>query len=150
MVLTWKIFWFDELSTRLLYKAFALRQAVFVVEQNCAYLDCDGKDFEAHHLFGFDPSQNLVAYTRLFDVSVCYPGFACIGRVVCASNVRNTGVGKQLMLKSISEIERLYGRQPIKIGGQLYLKKFYESLGFVQSSPVYLEDNIEHIEMILL
>ena len=140
---------FTELKVVELYEIMKLRSEVFVVEQNCPYLDCDGKDFKAHHVFGFDAQGVLVAYTRLFDKSVSYPDFACIGRVVCANEVRNTGIGKQLMLKSIDEIYRLYGRQAIKIGVQLYLKGFYENLGFVQSSPIYLEDGIEHIEMIL-
>lgn len=50
---------------------------------------------------------------------------------------------------SIEEIKKLYGTVDIKIGAQLYLKKFYSSLGFMQTSNVYLEDGIEHIEMLL-
>jgi len=41
----------------------------------------------------------------------------------------------------------LYGNVPIRIGAQLYLKRFYESFGFRQSGEIYLEDEIEHIEM---
>ena len=71
-----------------------------------------------------------------------------IGRVATAINFRKKGVGKQLMEKSIENIYNLFGKQPIKIGAQLYLKKFYESFGFVQQSDVYLEDGISHIRMI--
>jgi len=53
------------------------------------------------------------------------------------------------MIESINTVYKLFGKQPIKIGAQLYLKKFYESFGFQQSSEVYLEDGIEHIEMLL-
>ena len=53
------------------------------------------------------------------------------------------------MLHSIAKTNELFGNNPIKIGAQLYLKKFYESLGFIKTSDTYLEDGIEHIEMIL-
>ena len=52
------------------------------------------------------------------------------------------------MQVAIKESYQLFGESPIKIGAQLYLKKFYESLGFVQSGDVYDEDGIDHIEMI--
>lgn len=74
---------------------------------------------------------------------------AAIGRVVNAAAVRGTGVGKALMERSVLAVYQLFGRVAIKIGAQLYLKKFYENLGFVQDSDIYLEDNIEHIKMIL-
>jgi len=61
---------------------------------------------------------------------------------------RRAGAGRTLMLKAIEHCELLFGRTNIKIGAQLYLTEFYESLGFVQSGDVYLEDGIEHIEMI--
>ena len=56
--------------------------------------------------------------------------------------------GRVLMEKSIEETGKLFGLSPIKIGAQLYLKSFYTSLGFEQTSAIYLEDGIEHIEMI--
>ena len=52
------------------------------------------------------------------------------------------------MDESIVTLYRIFGRQAIKIGAQLYLKKFYESFGFEQVSEVYLEDGIEHIYMV--
>jgi len=59
-----------------------------------------------------------------------------------------SGIGKILMRQSIEELQKLFGKSSIKLGAQLYLKKFYESFGFVQSSEVYIEDGIPHIEMI--
>ncbi|HMP94293.1 MAG TPA: GNAT family N-acetyltransferase, partial [Phnomibacter sp.] len=71
-----------------------------------------------------------------------------IGRVVTAPEARRQGLGRLLMQQSIEQVYQLFGRQAIKIGAQLYLKQFYESLGFAQAGPVYLEDGIEHIAMI--
>jgi ElaA protein len=52
------------------------------------------------------------------------------------------------MQLSVEMLYKLFGKQPIKIGAQLYLKKFYESFGFYQCSDIYLEDGIEHILML--
>ncbi len=90
---------------------------------------------------------SLVAYTRIVPPGVIYPE-ASIGRVVTSPSVRRNGAGKILMQQSIQSVYNLFSKLPIKIGAQLYLKAFYESLGFMQSSDVYLEDGIEHICMI--
>jgi ElaA protein len=73
---------------------------------------------------------------------------ASIGRVVTSHLGRKEGIGKELMKKSIELLDQLYGGISIKIGAQLYLKKFYESFGFQQVEEAYLEDGIEHILMI--
>jgi ElaA protein len=77
-----------------------------------------------------------------------YDGYQSIGRVVGSPRHRGLGIGKALMQYSISECKRLFGKGPIKIGAQLYLKKFYSEQGFEQSGDVYLEDDIDHIPMI--
>lgn len=145
--MNWTVKPFEELTAAELYHILHLRAAVFVVEQNCAYQDLDYSDQLALHLLGTIEGE-LVAYTRLFAPDVKYPGKASIGRVVNASSVRGKGTGKALMQKSIEEVEARFGKGPIKIGAQQYLQKFYESLGFEQSSEMYLEDGIPHIEMV--
>lgn len=97
---------------------------------------------------GWD-NTTLVAYTRIIPQGISYTE-ASIGRVVSSPKYRGTGAGKALMQLSINNTFKLFNCNAIKIGAQLYLKKFYESLGFVQCSDQYLEDNIPHIEMILL
>jgi ElaA protein len=62
--------------------------------------------------------------------------------------VRRYGVGKKLMQQSIDTVYNLFGKGVIKIGAQLYLKRFYESFGFVQTGEPYLEDGIPHIYML--
>jgi len=106
----------------------------------------DNKDQFSCHLLGFAENE-LVAYTRLIDAGKVYD-YMSIGRVVTSPKYRRTGIGKELMHVSIEKCYALFGTGPIKIGAQLYLKKFYESFGFVQSSEVYDEDGIDHIEMI--
>lgn len=147
----WMLKKFDALTPHELYAILQLRNEVFAVEQNCVYPDMDNKDQPSFHLMGWQQiseSYKLVAYTRLIPPGVMYKE-PSIGRVVTSSSVRGTGAGRQLMVKSIEHIYTLYGQQPIKIGAQLYLRKFYTSLGFQQTSEIYLEDGIEHIEMVL-
>ncbi|WP_278035213.1 GNAT family N-acetyltransferase [Flavobacterium nitratireducens] len=147
MELVWQIKSFETLTVSELYAILKLRSEVFVVEQNCAYLDIDGKDPLALHLIGVYNDQ-IVACTRLFKPGITYDE-ASIGRVVVAADYRDKKWGKELMLQSISAIKHQFGESQITIGAQLYLKKFYESLGFVQSSEMYLEDDIPHIKMYL-
>lgn len=137
---------FSELSPNELYAIMRLRNEVFVVEQNCVYQDADGKDPFCHHLL-IRENETLVAYTRLLPKGLSYDSHMSIGRVVSSPSHRKKGIGKLLMRLSIEACHRLFGEGPIRIGAQLYLKNFYESFGFVQTGEMYLEDNIEHIEM---
>lgn len=148
MNIRWEVKKFDELTVHELYALLRLRSEVFVVEQNCVFLDMDNYDQGCWHLLGWQDDQ-LVASTRLVPPGHIYNNICSIGRVVTSPASRRTGIGRVLMKKSIEEIWRLFGVQPIKIGAQLYLKEFYSSFGFEQSGDVYLEDGIDHIEMIL-
>jgi ElaA protein len=146
MIITWRCQHFNELSQHELYAILRLRSEVFVVEQNCVFLDMDDKDQQCWHVSGWQNDQ-LIAYTRLVPPGLAYPE-PSIGRVVTSPAVRKLGTGRKLMQYSIEKIFSIYGKQSIKIGAQLYLKNFYESLGFSQSGGKYLEDGIEHIEML--
>jgi len=146
MELKWKIKPFDALTVHELYDLLKLRSEIFVLEQNCVYLDLDGKDQKAFHLIGeFD--SKIVAYARLFDAGISFDN-ASIGRVVVDQKYRDKKWGHILMREAIAGIKTSFGKDHITIGAQLYLKKFYESHGFVQTSEMYLEDDIPHIEMI--
>lgn len=146
-MITWTFKKFEELSLEELYELLRLRTEVFVVEQNCVFQDMDNKDQYCYHLLG-TKGNKLVAYTRIVPKGVSYDDAPSIGRVVTSPSARGEGTGRILMEESIKQLFRVYGKSTIKIGAQLYLKKFYESLGFDQSSDVYDEDGIEHIEMI--
>ena len=147
MPIQWICKSFDQLSVNELYAILRLRIEVFIVEQNCVFQDADDKDQKSYHFMGWI-GDDLAAYTRLVPKDINYDK-PSIGRVVTSPKYRRSGIGKELMIKSIESAYKLWGKQPIQIGAQLYLKKFYESLGFIVSGPLYLEDGIEHVEMLL-
>lgn len=146
MKLSWKISCFKELSVNELYELLQLRNEVFIVEQNCVYQDVDGKDQKAWHLMGTF-NDKIIAYARLFGAGDYFEE-ASIGRVVISPNFREKKIGHQLMIRAIAEIEKLFQEREITISAQLYLKRFYESHGFVVLGETYLEDDIPHIRMV--
>jgi ElaA protein len=146
MKLSWKTHSFESLETRQLFYLLALRQEVFVVEQECAYPDIDELDLLAMHLCGHNHNGELVAYARLIKPGLSYPQ-ASIGRVVVSPRARGLKLGLSLMQVALLEMAKLYPHQAIKIGAQQHLEKFYNDLGFETISAMYLEDGIPHIHM---
>lgn len=147
MAINWILKSFPQLSTEELYALLRLRNIVFVVEQDCPYLDTDGKDQASWHLMAFDDNR-LVAYTRIIPPGISYEEVS-IGRVVTAPEARGSGIGRELMEQSLRHCETLFGQVPIRIGAQQYLERFYASLGFISTGEPYLDDGIPHIEMLL-
>jgi ElaA protein len=137
---------FEALTVQELYRILQLRSEIFVVEQNCVYLDMDEKDQKALHVMGMKNGK-LVAYTRLFK-SGDYFEYASIGRVVVSQNQRQHKYGYDIMNASIKAIKEYFNETKIKIGAQCYLRKFYGNLGFKEIGEEYLEDGISHIHMI--
>ena len=146
-MITWICKPFNELPPAALYAVLQLRNEVFVVEQQCVFQDADNKDQLSFHLMGWE-GDKLVAYTRLVPPGIAYEE-ASIGRVVTAITARGSGIGRQLMQRSIAACRKLFGNGTIRIGAQLYLKEFYGSLGFIPTGGIYPEDGIEHIQMLL-
>lgn len=143
---SWQLIHFNDLTPVQLYNILRLRSEVFVVEQNCVYLDLDGKDNECFHLFA-EQDNKTIACSRIVPPGLSY-NEPSIGRIATAGEARGTGYGKELVQRSIDATLQLYGETAIKIGAQLYLKKFYESFGFAQVSDIYDEDGIDHIKML--
>ena len=148
------LFWqwsrFSELRPDDIYAVVRLREAVFVVEQNCPYLDADGRDPGAWHLLGWNQGpaeRSLVAYARVFEPGVRYSE-GSIGRVATAQEVRRTGVGKRLMAEALRRLELLAPEQKIKIAAQQRLEAFYAGFGFTTVSEPYEEDEIMHVDMV--
>lgn len=137
---------FSQLTNEELYELLRLRSEVFVVEQNCVFLDMDNKDPKCHHLSLYH-GEDLVAYCRIVPAGVSYAEVA-IGRVVSAPSYRGMGLGRKVMEEAIAACESLYGSVPVRIGAQTYAVGFYASLGFVAEGETYDEDGIEHIEMV--
>lgn len=148
MSLQYTCYSYKELSKDQLYEIMQLRQEVFVVEQNCPYLDADGKDHIAYHLIGQDGSGKVLAYTRLLPKGSSYADYCSIGRVLTAMKIRKQREGYELMKKSIALCKKLFPQQSIKISAQSHLDRFYQNLGFAPTGEAYLEDDIPHQAMI--
>jgi ElaA protein len=149
---TWRLARFDQLALGDLYAILQLRQRVFVLEQNCPFLDADGADDRAWHLMGWTEDvaggPQLGAYARLFAPGAMYAE-ASIGRVVTHPEVRRGGMGRALMRRAIDEVAVLAPGSAVRIGAQRYLERFYAGFGFVAEGDGYLEDGIPHVEMVL-
>jgi len=149
-MLNWQCKNFEDLSVHELYQITKVRQAVFVIEQNCIYPDLDDIDQQCLHLFATSSTDHLkvIAYLRIVPPALKYPQ-ASIGRVLTTSQSRGTGAGISLITKAIEKVRQEYPHSDIKISAQLYLQNFYQRFGFKKVSDVYDEDGIEHISMLL-
>lgn len=145
--LVWKIKRFSELTTEELYKILKIRQEVFVVEQECFYLDADNYDQKATHLWA-EKNGEIVAYLRILPENIKYKE-ASIGRVLTALSVRGENLGKTLVAFSLQIIFNQLRSKSVRISAQDYLIKFYSSFGFVDTGKKYFEDDIPHTEMVL-
>ena len=146
----WQWSRFSELRPDDLYAMVRLREAVFIVEQNCPYPDADGRDPRAWHLLGWSQrhlERTLVAYARVFEPGVRYTE-GSIGRVATAQEVRRTGMGKRLMAEALRRLETLAPGQKIKLAAQQRLEAFYAGFGFTTVSTPYEEDGIMHVDMV--
>ena len=144
--LKWKQASFDALSLRELYALLQLRSAVFVVEQDCLFQDMDDSDTQAIHLMAWG-GDRLLAYARCFGPGIKF-GEASIGRIATEMSARGSGLGQLLVQKSIGTVSAIWGPQPIRIGAQARLRKFYQGLGFDDMGMPYVEDGIDHLEMV--
>jgi ElaA protein len=136
---------FDLLGPEDVYALLALRAAIFVVEQRCAYLDPDGRDLDAWHVLGRDETGVLGAYARVMPAAERGAAHR-IGRVVVHAALRGRGEGRRLMREAIAVCDAR-GPAPIELAAQAHLERFYASLGFVATSGVYDEDGIPHLDM---
>ncbi|WP_275546366.1 MULTISPECIES: GNAT family N-acetyltransferase [unclassified Pseudomonas] len=144
---TWRCLHHCELDTFTLYELLALRTQVFVVEQNCPYLETDGQDLlgDTCHLLARD-GDVLVGYLRLLDPQ-WMNGEVVIGRVVIAEQARGSGLGHRLMEQGLVECRRRWPGVPVYLSAQAHLQGYYGRYGFEAVTEVYLEDDIPHIGM---
>jgi ElaA protein len=147
--LDWRCVPFDALSPRELQNIYMARQRVFVVEQQCAFLDADGFDEGAHHLAAWSRHhREPLAYARLLPPGAKYRE-ASVGRVLTSANGRGAGLGREVMRRAVVEVSRLWPGASLRISAQSRLEAFYASLGFFVAGDRYIEDGIEHTEMTL-
>ena len=144
----WRFAAFESLSVHELQYIYMARQAVFSVEQQCAFMDADGLDERAHHLAAWSSSQREpLAYARLLEPGAKYVE-PSIGRVITTAAGRGRGLGRETMVRAIAHAAELWPGAAVRISAQSRLEAFYASLGFVIAGPRYLEDGIDHTEMV--
>lgn len=146
MSVSWTIKSFEDLTVSELYEVLQLRIDIFMLEQNCLYRECDDLDISAWHLLG-KYENKIIAYARLLPAGLSYKEPA-IGRVLVKREYRRSKTGTQLMQEAINFWRKQEPTSAIRISAQLYLKTFYEGLGFEIASNSYLEDNIPHVHML--
>lgn len=145
--MSWNLKKFDELTNLELYNLLKERTLVFVVEQNCPYLEVDGKDPFSYHLFKEDNGE-IIAYLRIVPAGISYQEVS-LGRVFVKREYRGQGMAKELLKKGLDFIQKELKETNVKIQAQDYLRSFYSSFGFQTISETYLEDNIPHVDMLL-
>jgi ElaA protein len=147
MIINIQFYSFEELSTQLIYNLLKLRSEVFVVEQQCIYLDIDGKDKDAIHLIATHEDE-ILFYSRIFEKGKYYQNYASIGRVIVNEKFRKEKWGDELMSESLEYISLKWGNVPVKIAAQEHLEKFYNNHGFKKIEERFLDDGIWHIYMV--
>lgn len=144
--IVWKVKNFEELSINELYELLKARQEVFIVEQTCYYLDADGYDDKALHLWA-ESDGKIVAYCRIFSHGIKYSE-SSIGRVLTHPESRGLGLGKSLINIALQILETRFNTRQCRISAQDYLLEFYKDFGFEDTGKKYLEDDIPHTEMV--
>jgi ElaA protein len=145
MMIQFKWYTFSQLSSMQLYQLLMLRSEVFVVEQQCPYLDPDGQDPLALHLLG-EKDNTVAAYMRLF-LPTNQEKEIFFGRIVISKIERKNGYGKELMQELLRYCNTHYPDVNIKCYAQAYLQKFYETFGFEAIGELFEEDGIPHVLM---
>ena len=147
--LVWRCAAFDALTTRELQFIYMARQEVFAIEQQCAYLDADGFDERAVHIAAWSSMQRQpLAYARLIEPGAKYDE-ASMGRVITTAAARGRGLGRELVARAIAHAAALWPPGALRISAQTRLERFYAGFGFVAVGTPYLEDGIDHTEMLL-
>jgi len=149
MHLNWQIKHYIDLTTNEFHDIIALRLNAFVVEQNCAYLDLDGRDKKSYHVICRNGKGDVVATARILPPGLSYENESAIGRVVIDESLRGKGIGHELMDKSVDFAKLEFGGVAIKISAQKHLESYYSQHKFTSTGNEYLEDGIPHVEMIL-
>ena len=143
--MTLRIIQFNELTTEELYAILKLRVSVFVVEQNCPYMELDDRDQEALHVW-LEDDDGIEAYLRILDRGVENEHVA-IGRVIAVK--RRSGLGSRILSEGIRAAREVFGADCIYLEAQTYAIGLYEKQGFRQISDEFLLDGIPHVKMIL-
>lgn len=133
----------DEIAARDLHDILRLRGEIFVVEQDCAFAEIDGRDMEpgAVHLWFRDGDGVAAALRVLVDGD----GSRQIGRVVTRTDVRRVGLGARLMVAAVAGVVD----RPAVVRAQSHLEDWYGRFGFAAGPDrvTWVEDGIPHVAL---
>ena len=138
-----KFKFFEELTVRELYEIVRARTQIFLLEQNIICQDFDGVDYDSLHCF-FEHDEKVIAYLRAYRAK---DGAVKIGRVL--SLTHGIGHGTKLMKEAIPIIQDKFKCEEIELDAQKKAEEFYRRLGFETVSPVFMEEGLPHVKMIL-
>ena len=136
---------FHELTTEELYQILKLRVSVFVVEQNCPYMELDDLDQNAIHVWLEDEEGKIQAYLRVMDKGA-ESEFVSIGRVLAVKH--RCGAGSRILTEGIRAAQEFFSAERIYLEAQVYARGLYEKQGFRQISEEFSLDGIPHIKML--
>lgn len=131
---------FESLGPGVAYAMLQLRQAVFVVEQDCPYLDLDGRDLEpgTRHVAMRD-GDAVVGCARVVDDVDAWR----IGRVALRPDYRGRGLAEALVTTAL----KVCSGRDVVLSAQSPLADWYAGFGFEVDGPEFLEDGIPHLPM---
>jgi len=136
---------FDELTPFEIYDILFLRTEIFIVEQDCIYADCDGKDKKAYHL-RITEDERLIAYCRILDKGVNFDEIS-LGRFAVHPDYRSKGIAKNMLKEAMAFIKAELNALSVKLSAQAYIMELYASYGFKPLSEPYDDDGIVHVDM---
>lgn len=144
----WRFCRFSELSPVELARIYRARQAVFGLEQQCVYLDADECDEISYHLAAWSHLHALpLAYARLVNPGGKYAE-PSLGRVITTAPARGSGLGRELVRRSLEHSAIVHPGWALRISAQERLVPFYAEFGFAAVGGSYIEDGIPHVEML--
>lgn len=147
VLVDWQCLRLRDLPALALHRIMRARQEVFVIEQQCIYLDADTADESSWHLTGWAVDGQVMAYARLVDPGIKYAETS-MGRVITTARSRGTGMGRELVRRAVAHASLAYPGVALRISAQSRLERFYAGFGFATVGERYLEDGIPHTEML--
>ncbi|SDO91956.1 ElaA protein [Microbacterium sp. ru370.1] len=133
-----------DIAPLTLYRILWMRVSVFVVEQEAAYPEIDGRDIEpGAELMWASEGDDVLATLRLLRE----PSNTRIGRVATAAAARGRGIAAGLMRAAVSHLDAEGPGIPILLDAQAHLASWYGRFGFVVSGDPFAEDGIPHVPM---
>ncbi|MDF2991274.1 MAG: putative acyltransferase [Microbacterium sp.] len=133
-----------EIDSLTLYRLLWLRVTVFVVEQEAAYPEIDGRDIEpGAELMWATEGDTVLATLRILREG----SHTRIGRVATASDARGRGIAADLMRAAVDVLDAGAPGIPILLDAQAHLAPWYSRFGFVVSGAPFAEDGIPHLPM---